>query len=176
MAYDPEQIRKEQNAFHDRQDELRQLSAAREKTSQIISDGARTHDHWWADWELGIPPTRSSRSSGTPTAGEQFRDHSSLLVIRLDSLLNGMLPSELINQWRSQIAVLDIEKTHQSLAIAISLRDSYRQAKARHTPSHSDIPWAMWFEERMERIGTEIQWLIDILRHVIAIEISRKSP
>jgi hypothetical protein len=131
-----------------------------------------SHDRWAADRELGIPATGPSHR-GDPTADEQFRQHSQLLVMRLDSLLEGMLPTELTDQWRRQIALLDIEQTEWSLAIAISLRDSYRQAKKRYAPSHSDIPWAMWFEDKVSALEVEIQWLVDILRNVIAIASSR---
>ena len=173
MPYDPDEWRREQNAFHVKQDEQKRLSAVRSRTSEIVTDGARTHDHSRVDWELGIPPAGPSQGRGTPTAGEQFRQHSRLLVVRLDSLLEGMLPTDLTNQWRRQIALLDIEQTDESLAIAISLRDSYRQAKKRFTPSHSDIPWAMWFEDKVSIIEVEIQWLIDILTHVRATARSR---
>ena len=175
MPYDREEQRRGQNAHYDQAHDRKALDAEREQRSEAVRVSALTRDPWIANWEFGIAPTGPS-SQGTalpPTAGEQFGEHLRLLARHLNSLWDGTFPVRLIDQWREQIARLDIEKTTQSLEIALALRDSYLQAIAQYTPAHTEMSWGMRFATQVPRIGNEIQWLIDILRHVSAIDRSR---
>jgi hypothetical protein len=177
MPYDPNERRREQNAIHDQDYDRKALAAEREKQSETVKVSALTRDPWIANWEFGVAPTDpngDSKGAAQPqTAREQFLAHSRLLIRHLNSLWDGTFPVQLIKQWREQIDLLDIEKTAQSLEIALALRDSYLQAIAQYTPANTEMSWGMRFATQVPRIGNEIQWVIDFLRHVTASDRAR---
>lgn len=112
--------------------------------------------------------TRKKYTPNSATAGEQFRKHLNKLLFYLQ--VSEALPIVLRQEWITHIEQLEIEQPASSLDLLNGLSESYLQAARSLKPHFSDLSHAMAFETQVPRIGHEIDLLLDILKHVLAIE------
>lgn len=169
MPFDPNERRREQYAFHGQQFDRRQRDATSRETAavcQCMLNCGVPMNVQGENQVLGIVSTSIAevKERQTPVACDLFREHVGKLVGYLDFLWHDMLPAELTDRWRSQIALLDSDKSSQSLEILLALRDSYRQARTAYQPHPADLSQAVRFEQKVPRIGQQIDALIVMLK------------
>jgi len=164
------------------EDDLRQQArddfdkAQRDRTSAVYG-GIGEMDAGKVRTALNIPPasenfrsSRDERVPRTPTAGEQFREHSGRLLSHLK--WSEALSEILRQEWAARIEQLDIEQPTVSLSILAEVSESYQRILHLEPPA-SDYYHATRWVDQVPRIGHEIGWLKDILNHVIALDRER---
>ena len=174
MAHDDDDRRRESVEYLRRQQKQQDFDEAQRVRTDTVFDSIRERDPGKGDRALGVPiaganyssSSRDEHATRTPTAGEQFREHSGSLLFYLRS--SEALPERLRQEWIASVERLDIERTTDSLAIITKLWESYEGIQHLEPPA-SDFYHATRWVKQVPRIGKEIRWLVDILNHVLAL-------
>jgi hypothetical protein len=179
MADDWDDRRRESNDYLNRRDDQLRFEETQAKRTKAVYDAIHDEDDLRLYLELGITPPDSSdvdlddlsdydEENRTPTAQEQFAEHSSSLRVALQ--FSQALPSYLTQEWINKIREIDIYKPSQGLQILDELLEGYEWASERFKPQRDifnlAITETMRFDEEMREIKHELDWLRAILKHV----------
>ncbi len=168
MPYDYHCGRQDSNDDPDRMPDHAELVRHQHAQRSAVSDSR---------FITGLQPAavcpREPQKPRTPTAAEQFREHSGALLFCLE--WNDVFPTSILEQWRDHIVALDIGRPKASLRLLAALSESYDEARRRFKPDMTNVRHSMQFAEQSPRIGREIDKLIRILERVLAYETRYES-
>ena len=118
-----------------------------------------------ADFDYSDSPVRETRP---PTAEEQFAEHSTQLITALR--FSSFLPTHLIQRWIRKIKEINICQPAKGLVILDELFAGYWCAADEFKPQRDIFDLAiaktMEFDNEMDEIKQELDWLEVILKHV----------
>lgn len=159
-AYRRQRQRDDEQRVHDREAFDR---AQRERTARLYDALSQSNVQGARD-VFGIPPPDPAGTARVPTIGEQYREHSARLLRYLQTAT--ALDPQVRDQWALRVERLDFDWPEAGLPIIEEVCDSYLRVRQCPPPA-SELSRAMAFEMELDRLGVEIQWLVDIFRHLL---------
>jgi hypothetical protein len=165
MTWSDDAYRRQQQIDADlRRQERDAFDLAQRQRTDRLHDALLHKDEGRARDVFDIPPPGRGGTPRVPTIGEQFREHSARLLRYLETAAE--LNPQVRDQWALRVRQLDFDRPDTGLLLIEEVRDSYLRVR-RCPPPARDLGRAMPFEMELDRLGVEIQWLVNIFKHLL---------